>query len=134
LATKIEVGEWRNEGIWLLPPLLLLAALVLRDGVGCEALGSRAIAAALLLGASLQRRGTRSRLGGLWQRPDQRAEQLLESGQAAAAAPLFQDPRQRANAEMQGEGLRRRCQTIAGRSKTRSPPITAATRWPARGT
>ena len=32
IATKIEVGEWRNEGVWLLPPLLLLAALVARRG------------------------------------------------------------------------------------------------------
>lgn len=32
LATKFEVGEWRNEGIWLLPPLLLLAAFLARRG------------------------------------------------------------------------------------------------------
>jgi len=32
IATKIEVGEWRNEGIWLLPPLLLFAALFARRG------------------------------------------------------------------------------------------------------
>jgi Ca-activated chloride channel family protein len=32
LATKLEVGEWRNEGIWLLPPLLLLAAFLARRG------------------------------------------------------------------------------------------------------
>jgi Ca-activated chloride channel family protein len=32
IATKIEVGEWRNEGIWLLPPLLLFAALYARRG------------------------------------------------------------------------------------------------------
>jgi len=32
IATKIEVGEWRNEGIWLLPPLLVFAALFARRG------------------------------------------------------------------------------------------------------
>jgi Ca-activated chloride channel family protein len=32
LATKLKVGEWRNEGIWLLPPLLLLAAFLARRG------------------------------------------------------------------------------------------------------
>ncbi len=31
-ATKLEVGEWRNEGIWLLPPLVLLAAFLARRG------------------------------------------------------------------------------------------------------
>jgi Ca-activated chloride channel family protein len=32
IATNSQVGEWRNEGIWLLPPLLLFAALVARRG------------------------------------------------------------------------------------------------------
>ncbi len=32
IASKIEVGEWRNEGIWLLPPLLVFAALCARRG------------------------------------------------------------------------------------------------------
>jgi Ca-activated chloride channel family protein len=32
IATKLRVGEWRNEGIWLLPPLLLFAALLARRG------------------------------------------------------------------------------------------------------
>ncbi len=32
VASKIEVGEWRNEGIWLLPPLLVFAALFARRG------------------------------------------------------------------------------------------------------
>ena len=32
VATKLQVGAWRNEGIWLLPPLLLAAALCARRG------------------------------------------------------------------------------------------------------
>jgi hypothetical protein len=28
----VELNTWRNEGIWLLPPLLLLAALIARRG------------------------------------------------------------------------------------------------------
>jgi Ca-activated chloride channel family protein len=32
VATNSQVGEWRNEGIWLLPPLLLFAALLARRG------------------------------------------------------------------------------------------------------
>jgi Ca-activated chloride channel family protein len=32
IATKTQVGDWRNEGIWLLPPLLLFAALLARRG------------------------------------------------------------------------------------------------------
>lgn len=31
-ATGERLGHWRNEGIWLLPPLLLLAALLARRG------------------------------------------------------------------------------------------------------
>ena len=38
---------------------------------------------------------------GLWSRPDQRAEHLLEAGNAAAAAALFQDPRRKAYAEIE---------------------------------
>ena len=38
---------------------------------------------------------------GLWSRPDQRAENLLEAGNAAAAAALFQDPRRKAYAEIE---------------------------------
>jgi Ca-activated chloride channel homolog len=32
VATKLQVGTWRNEGIWLLPPLLFAAALCARRG------------------------------------------------------------------------------------------------------
>ncbi len=32
IATGSRVSEWRNEGIWLLPPLLLFAALLARRG------------------------------------------------------------------------------------------------------
>jgi len=39
----------------------------------------------------------------LWTRPDQRAQSLLDSGQAAAAAPLFDDPRRRAYAEIKAQ-------------------------------
>lgn len=31
-ATGLRLGHWRNDGIWLLPPLLLLAALLARRG------------------------------------------------------------------------------------------------------
>ncbi len=31
-AASIKVARWRNDGIWLLPPLLLLAALLARRG------------------------------------------------------------------------------------------------------
>ncbi len=31
-ATQLQVGAWRNEGIWLLPPLLLIACLFARRG------------------------------------------------------------------------------------------------------
>ncbi len=31
-ATGVKVATWRNEGVWLLPPLLLLAALLARRG------------------------------------------------------------------------------------------------------
>ncbi len=37
---------------------------------------------------------------GLWSTPDQRAQGLLDRGDAAAAVPLFQDPRRKAYAEI----------------------------------
>jgi Ca-activated chloride channel family protein len=39
----------------------------------------------------------------LWQRPDQRAQQMLEAGKPGAAAPLFADPRQKAYAEIKAK-------------------------------
>jgi Ca-activated chloride channel family protein len=39
----------------------------------------------------------------LWLRPDQRAQQLLNAGDAAAAAPLFDDPRRRGFAELRAQ-------------------------------
>jgi len=39
----------------------------------------------------------------LWQRPDQRAQQLLNAGDPAAAAPLFEDPRRRGYAQLRAQ-------------------------------
>jgi Ca-activated chloride channel family protein len=39
----------------------------------------------------------------VWLRPDQQAQRILESGNAAAAAALFQDPRRRAYAELESK-------------------------------
>lgn len=32
VASSVQVGAWRNEGIWMLPPLLLIASLIARRG------------------------------------------------------------------------------------------------------
>jgi len=50
----------------------------------------------------------------LWSRPDQRAQTLLEMGKPAAAAPLFDDPAQRAYAEMQAHDYATAAKQLAG--------------------
>jgi len=87
--TDLRVEHWREEGPWLLLLVLPLAALAFRRGY----LG---LAVVLLL--PLPQPAGALDWQHLWQRPDQQAVELLEAGQAAAAAERFADPRWKAAA------------------------------------
>jgi Ca-activated chloride channel family protein len=58
---------------------------------------------ALALGVALPCAARALSWADLWQRPDQRAQALLDAGNAAAAAPLFDDPRRRGFAELRAQ-------------------------------
>lgn len=87
---KDHVVRWRDVGPWLLPPVLLLAALAFRRGV----LGAVLIAALL----PHPRSAVADWWQDLWRRPDQQGAALLERGRAAEAAERFEDRRWRATA------------------------------------
>lgn len=80
--TGLDVDIWREEGPWLLLPLLPLAALAFRRGV---------LAALLLVCLAPIRPAEAFDWADLWSRPDQRASRLFEEGNAADAAQLFAD-------------------------------------------
>ena len=82
-TTDLQTDTWREEGPWLLLPLLPLAALAFRRGV---------LAAWLLVVIMPIQPAKAFDAADFWSRPDQRASKLLAEGDAATAAELFADP------------------------------------------
>ncbi len=81
--------QWRDEGPWLLLPLLLLGALAFRRGY---------VLLLLLFMLPLPRPAYAFDWNSLWQRDDQRAQQALQAKQPQQAAQLFKNPEWRAAA------------------------------------
>lgn len=81
--TGLTADVWREEGPWLLLPLLPLAALAFRRGV---------LVVWLLVFILPPRPADAFDWADLWSRPDQRAAHMLDAGDAAAAAGAFEDP------------------------------------------
>lgn len=82
--TRSEHSDrWRDEGPWLLLPLLALAALAFRRGC---------LAAVVLATSLMPSPGPTSGWTSLWLRPDQIAARMLAAGRPAAAAHEFRDP------------------------------------------
>ncbi len=81
--TDMKADRWREEGPWLLLPLLPVAALVFRRGV---------LAMFLLFLTCWPAPVQALDWEGLWSRRDQRAAGLFENQEEAAAAELFEDP------------------------------------------
>lgn len=88
--TKKSIARWREEGVWLVLPILLLALAGFRRGW--------LLGAVLLLLAHPAPAGAMT-WRDLWQRPDQQAAALLKKGEAKKAAQLFSDPAWRAYAQ-----------------------------------
>ena len=87
----VHVDQWRDGGVWLLPLLIPLAALGFRRGW----LGL--ILLAVL--APVPQPAWALEWADLWRTPDQQAQQVLQSGDAKAAAERFADPDWKAAAE-----------------------------------
>ncbi len=75
--------QWREEGPWLLLPLLVLAAIVFRRGYLLLVLITLLPMPQPLYALDWDR---------IWQRPDQIGADFLASGNPAAAADIFEDP------------------------------------------
>ncbi len=86
----LKADLWREEGPWLLIPLLFLSALAFRRG----------IIAVVFLAAALSFPGLALALNwqGLWTRPDQQAAKLFSQGEEEKAASVFQNPEWKAAA------------------------------------
>ena len=82
--------QWRDEGPWLLLPLLLLGALAFRRGY---------LVVLLLIMLPQTHPAYASGWSSLWQRDDQRAQQAMDANQPQLAAKLFTDPQWRAAAD-----------------------------------
>lgn len=81
--TEFETDIWQEQGPWLLILLLPLAALVFRRGY---------LFVLALACLPYPQPSQALDWDSLWSRPDQRAMQLLDQGDAAKAAELFNDP------------------------------------------
>lgn len=79
--------QWRDEGPWLLLPLIPLAALFFRRGY---------VFVLLLILLPQARPAHAADWSSLWRNDDQRAQQALAAQQPQAAAKLFQNPEWRA--------------------------------------
>ena len=82
--------QWRDEGPWLLLPLLLLGALAFRRGY---------LVVLLLVILPQTHPAYASGWSSLWQRDDQRGQQAMDANQPQRAAKLFHDPQWRAAAD-----------------------------------
>jgi Ca-activated chloride channel family protein len=87
--TDLNADTWRDEGPWLLPPVLALALLAFRRGV---------LALAVLCLLPLPRPAAALEWSDLWLNDNQRASRALEAEQPEKAANLFDDPAWRAAA------------------------------------
>jgi Ca-activated chloride channel family protein len=87
---EASVDLWVEKGVWLLLPMLLLAALGYRRGW-------LAVVVVVAL-CPMPQQVMAVSWDELWLTPDQRAKRLLDAGQADQAAELFTDPNWRATA------------------------------------
>ncbi len=85
----MKSDQWRDEGPWLLLPLLLLGALAFRRGY---------LIVMFVIFLPLPRPAQAFEWSSLWQRDDQRAQQALNAKDPKKAAQLFHDPAWRAAA------------------------------------
>ena len=90
-GSTLHVDQWRDAGIWLLPPLVLLSALAFRRGWLGVLL--------LMMLAPVPRSADAMEWRDLWLTRDQQARRALDAGDAAGAADRFENPAWKAAAE-----------------------------------
>jgi Ca-activated chloride channel family protein len=91
-SAQAEEGgtRWRDEGFWLLWPIVLLSALWFRRGMTVQWV----VVLVLLQGQPIKAHAADapSRFADLWLTPDQQGRVAFDRGDYAAAAKLFADP------------------------------------------
>ncbi len=103
-----QIDTWLNEGFWVLPLLLPLAALAFRRGW----------LAALLVCFVLPQPHQAYAFGwsDLWQTPDQQAQQAMRAGNTGEAAKLFENPEWKAAAAYKNKDYAGAAQQYAGKN------------------
>lgn len=97
--------RWREEGPWLLLPLVPLAALLFRRGL---------IVAIFIALLPWPRTATAWQWDDLWRRPDQQGTAALERGDNGHAAERFEDPRWAAVARYRAGDFAGAVETLQG--------------------
>jgi len=103
--SAITLEQWADAGIWLVLPLLPLAALAFRRGL---------LLAALLL-VLAPRPAPAWSWRDLWQTRDQQARLAFDAGDFGRAADTFDDPAWKAAAQYRAGQAEAAAQTLAGR-------------------
>lgn len=104
-AEGMSSDQWRDEGPWLLLPLLLFGALAFRRGY---------LLVLLLLILPLPRPAHAFDWNSLWQRDDQRAQQALQANQPQQAAQLFRNSEWRAAANYRAGNYQAAAEDLQG--------------------
>ena len=104
-AEGMNSDQWRDEGPWLLLPLLLLGAFVFRRGY---------MLALLLFILPLPRPAYALDWSSLWQSDDQRAQQALQANQPQQAAQLFKNSEWRAAANYRAGNYQAAAEDLQG--------------------
>ncbi len=104
---RVSVATWREEGPWLLLPLLALAALAFRRGV---------LLVLLLLLFSAPQPARAMSWPSLWRNRDQQGRRALAQGDSVRAAKLFTDPRWKAAACYRAGDYAGALQALKGRT------------------
>jgi Ca-activated chloride channel family protein len=103
-----QIDTWLNEGFWVLPLLLPLAALAFRRGW---------LAAVLVCFVLPQpQQAYAFDWNDLWLTPDQQAQQAMQTGNAGEAAKLFENPEWKAAAAYKNKDYASAAQQYAGKS------------------
>jgi len=88
--TELKTDTWREQGPWLVLLLLPLLAMLFRRGY---------LVVFLLFLLPVPRPAQALDWSSLWYRPDQKAQQAFNTGNARAAAQLFRDPAWKGSAQ-----------------------------------
>ncbi|HEX7027748.1 MAG TPA: VWA domain-containing protein [Gammaproteobacteria bacterium] len=104
-STELKTDVWRDEGPWLLLPVLLLTALAFRRGL---------LLAGVFILLPLPQPAEAFEWSSLWLNDNQRGARKLDEGNAQQAAALFDDPQWRGVAQYRAGNYEAAVETLDG--------------------